>query len=225
MRGPCWGLPAPFNGAAAFRRWQLGVAVGGVGLLYEPSMEPPPFDGGNYWCVDPAGAYRHPSMEPPPFDGGNQAGIGRDHTIHAPSMEPPPFDGGNVLPPARLICSPPPFNGAAAFRRWQFLGGSPAATYPAHPSMEPPPFDGGNYWCVDPAGAYRHPSMEPPPFDGGNQAGIGRDHTIHAPSMEPPPFDGGNVLPPARLICSPPPFNGAAAFRRWQSRTRSSTRP
>ena len=66
----------PFNGATPFRRWksegQILYVQGVTAVL--PSMEPPPFGGGNlpdgtnYWyCLK----YLTPSMEPPPFGGGN----------------------------------------------------------------------------------------------------------------------------------------------------------
>ena len=91
-----------------------------------PSMEPPPFGGGNF-VSQPLpvrnALVAHPSMEPPPFGGGNF----RPWTCWKlrielyPSMEPPPFGGGNDS--VKLTGSPvsgySAFNGATPFRRWK----------------------------------------------------------------------------------------------------------
>ena len=100
-----------FNGATAFRRWKLVVAVAGVSLLNEASMGPPPFGDGNspeLWCRCPRSWL-----------------LQWGHRLSA--ME-------TGAAPARRRHAAAGFNGATAFRRWK--RNTPYADYVNDPRLQ-----------------------------------------------------------------------------------------
>ena len=74
----------------------------------------------------------HPSMEPPPFGGGNLADAAPAVKLEVPSMEPPPFGGGNVWGSMNLSTPKAAFNGATPFRRWKLAAVGHSARYLKH---------------------------------------------------------------------------------------------
>ena len=156
----------PFNGAAAFRRWQYD-GPSGTDDAGHPSMEPPPFDGGNSAPGAARPAARRTFNGAAAFRRWQFGGFGAWRVVPAPSMEPPPFDGGNTSWAPGSVDS----RSLQWSRRLSTVaipGGLPGPGLALRPSMEPPPFDGGNMVSIEPIRTTPQPSMEPPPFDGGN---------------------------------------------------------